>query len=197
MLKSVSRLAIPLHKTRDSLHIIKSLLAVHSGEKIKNIYYNAHSDRPTSDATLAKWAPCFCKHCRADAEPCKHAWPRDIWSRNGGTSVVTSSQLTPHRSRSPPLSQKQTSNNISEDQYSPKSRNCFMERGEGENFEKCSMCCGALATAAFFMINRTNFIVALWGPESTQKQVPKLSYSKPLKVFSCCSMKTREAAAEM
>lgn len=69
MLTSVSRLEIPLHKTRDSLHIIKSLLAVHSGEKIKNIYYNAHSDRPTSDATLAKMSTMFLQtlqsRCRA------------------------------------------------------------------------------------------------------------------------------------
>lgn len=35
-----------------------------------------------------------------------------------------------------------------------------MESGEGENLEKCSICLGALARAAFFMINLTNFIVA-------------------------------------
>lgn len=35
-----------------------------------------------------------------------------------------------------------------------------MESGEGENLEKCSMCLGALARAAFFMINLTNFMVA-------------------------------------
>lgn len=46
------------------------------------------------------------------------------------------------------------------DQYSPKSRNCFMESGEGENLEKCSICLGALARAAFFMINLTNFMIA-------------------------------------
>lgn len=44
--------------------------------------------------------------------------------------------------------------------YSPKSRNCFMERGEGENLEKCSICLGTLANAAFFIINLTNFIFA-------------------------------------
>lgn len=43
-------------------------------------------------------------------------------------------------------------------EHSPKSKNCFMESGEGENFEKCSMCWGALANAAFFIINLTNFI---------------------------------------
>lgn len=51
-------------------------------------------------------------------------------------------------------------------QYSPKSRNCFMERGDGENFEKCSMCLGTLANAAFFMINLTNFIVDAERPGS-------------------------------
>lgn len=35
-----------------------------------------------------------------------------------------------------------------------------MESGDGENLEKCSMCLGALARAALFMINLTNFIVA-------------------------------------
>lgn len=50
--------------------------------------------------------------------------------------------------------------------YSPKSRNCFMERGDGENFEKCSMCLGTLANAAFFMINLTNFIVDAERPGS-------------------------------
>lgn len=35
-----------------------------------------------------------------------------------------------------------------------------MESGEGENFEKCSICLGALARAAFFMINLTNFMIA-------------------------------------
>lgn len=44
--------------------------------------------------------------------------------------------------------------------HSPKSMNCFMESGEGENLEKCSMCLGTLASAAFFMIKRTNFMVA-------------------------------------
>lgn len=52
------------------------------------------------------------------------------------------------------------------DRYSPKSRNCFMERGDGENFEKCSMCFGTLANTAFFMINLTNFIVDAEGPGS-------------------------------
>ena len=33
-----------------------------------------------------------------------------------------------------------------------------MESGEGENLEKCSMCLGTLARAAFFMMNRTSFI---------------------------------------
>lgn len=36
-----------------------------------------------------------------------------------------------------------------------------MESGEGENFEKCSMCLGTLAKAAFFIINLTNFIIAV------------------------------------
>lgn len=44
----------------------------------------------------------------------------------------------------------------------PKSINCFIERGDGENFEKCSMCLGTLASAAFFIINLTNFIVKWW-----------------------------------
>lgn len=35
-----------------------------------------------------------------------------------------------------------------------------MESGEGENLEKCSICLGALARAAFFMINLTNFMIA-------------------------------------
>lgn len=47
------------------------------------------------------------------------------------------------------------------DRYSPKSRNCFMDSGEGENLEKCSMCLGTLANAAFFIINLTNFIIAV------------------------------------
>jgi len=34
-----------------------------------------------------------------------------------------------------------------------------MESGEGENLEKCSMCLGTLANAAFFMMNLTNFII--------------------------------------
>lgn len=43
--------------------------------------------------------------------------------------------------------------------YLPKSMNCFIEIGEGENFEKCSTCFGTFANAAFFMTNLTNFIV--------------------------------------
>lgn len=35
-----------------------------------------------------------------------------------------------------------------------------MESGDGENLEKCSMCLGTLARAAFFMMNRTNFMTA-------------------------------------
>ncbi len=47
-----------------------------------------------------------------------------------------------------------------------------MESGEGENFEKCSICLGTLAKAAFFIINRTNFIIAAgsfgsWPPRPT------------------------------
>lgn len=41
-----------------------------------------------------------------------------------------------------------------------------MERGDGENFEKCSMCLGTLANAAFFMMNLTNFIVDAERPGS-------------------------------
>jgi len=41
----------------------------------------------------------------------------------------------------------------------PKSRNCFMDNGEGENLEKWSMCLGTLVKAAFFIIKRTNFIL--------------------------------------
>lgn len=59
------------------------------------------------------------------------------------------------------------------DHYSPKSRNCFMESGEGENLEKCSICLGALARAAFFMINLTNFIVA---PVSCGSRWPSLPH---------------------
>lgn len=61
------------------------------------------------------------------------------------------------------------------DQYSPKSRNCFMESGEGENLEKCSICLGALARAAFFMINLTNFIVAPVSCESPWPNLPHVS----------------------
>lgn len=48
-----------------------------------------------------------------------------------------------------------------------------MESGEGENLEKCSMCLGALAKAAFFMINLTNFIVA---PASCGSRWPNLPH---------------------
>ena len=41
-----------------------------------------------------------------------------------------------------------------------------MESGEGENLEKCSMCLGTLARAAFFMMNRTNFMVSGYSPGS-------------------------------
>lgn len=61
------------------------------------------------------------------------------------------------------------------DQYSPKSRNCFMESGEGENLEKCSICLGALARAAFFMINLTNFIVAPVSCGSRWRNLPHVS----------------------
>lgn len=44
-----------------------------------------------------------------------------------------------------------------------------MERGDGENFEKCSMCLGTLANAAFFMINLTNFIVGAARPGSGER----------------------------
>ena len=37
--------------------------------------------------------------------------------------------------------------------------NCFIEIGDGENLEKCSICFGTFANAAFFIINLTNFIV--------------------------------------
>lgn len=40
-----------------------------------------------------------------------------------------------------------------------------MESGEGENLEKCSICLGTLAKAAFFMMNLTNFIIAVAAPE--------------------------------
>lgn len=52
--------------------------------------------------------------------------------------------------------------------YSPKSRNCFIESGEGENLEKCSICLGTLANAAFFIINLTNFIVDAFSPSLGQ-----------------------------
>ena len=45
--------------------------------------------------------------------------------------------------------------------HSPKSRNCFMDRGEGENLEKWSTCLGTLASAAVFIRERTNFILLL------------------------------------
>lgn len=57
-----------------------------------------------------------------------------------------------------PGSSKMYTNKITT-HYSPKSRNCFIDRGDGENFEKCSMCLGTLAKAEFFIINLTNFIV--------------------------------------
>lgn len=43
--------------------------------------------------------------------------------------------------------------------YSPKSKNCFIDKGDGENFEKWSICFGTLAKAAFFIRNLTNFIM--------------------------------------
>lgn len=44
-----------------------------------------------------------------------------------------------------------------------------MESGDGENLEKCSMCLGTLANAAFFMINLTNFIVDEQRPGSGER----------------------------
>lgn len=70
----------------------------------------------------------------------------------------------PHTTSSNLLDQKTSF--LNGDRYSPKSRNCFMESGEGENLEKCSMCLGTLAKAAFFMMNLTNFIIAVEGPGS-------------------------------
>lgn len=55
---------------------------------------------------------------------------------------------------------KQNNNKNTHD--SPKSRNCFIDRGDGENFEKWSMCLGTLAKAEFFVISLTNFIAKYW-----------------------------------
>jgi len=60
---------------------------------------------------------------------------------------------------------KNTNDVFSQALMDPKSRNCFMESGEGENLEKCSICLGTLASAAFFIINLTNFIVAVLDPK--------------------------------
>lgn len=54
-----------------------------------------------------------------------------------------------------------------------------MESGEGENLEKCSICLGTLAKAAFFMMNLTNFITAV--VESLGSSVPP---QRP--VTRCC-----------
>ena len=42
--------------------------------------------------------------------------------------------------------------------HSPKSKNCFIDRGDGENLEKWSMCLGTLARAAALTTERTSFI---------------------------------------
>lgn len=77
--------------------------------------------------------------------------------------------------------------NLHADQYIPKSRNCFMERGEGENLEKCSICLGTLAKAAFFIMNLTNFIIADEG--SLLLCVQNLRLTKP----ASREINTREA----
>lgn len=58
---------------------------------------------------------------------------------------------------------------------SPKSKNCFIDKGDGENLEKWSMCLGTLASAAVFIRDCTNFslLVILKRPvksNSTQEQ---------------------------
>lgn len=73
-----------------------------------------------------------------------------------------------------------------------------MESGEGENLEKCSMCLGTLAKAAFLIINLTNFIIAaesrgsrVWPPH------PMLGYPPPEpNLLSGRRVTTGEATAE-
>ena len=82
-----------------------------------------------------------------------------------------------------------TVTHLKADQYSPKSRNCFMESGEGENLEKCSICFGTLAKAAFFIINLTNFIIAELSGSCVWPQRPMLwccSASICPNLLSCC-----------
>ena len=60
-----------------------------------------------------------------------------------------------------------------------------MESGEGENLEKCSMCFGTLAKAAFFIINLTNFIIAeavgllCWSSTSDATMLLRFYLSEP------------------
>lgn len=48
--------------------------------------------------------------------------------------------------------------NTSLQRHLPKSMNCFMDRGEGENLENLSTCLGIPATEPFFSKNWANFI---------------------------------------
>lgn len=65
--------------------------------------------------------------------------------------------------------------------YLPKSINCFIDRGDGENLENLSTCLGIPATKLFFNKSWANFIFPpLWRPQLYQKQ-------KALSFFSAVS----------
>lgn len=135
-----------------------------------------------SDATLCRMNTMLL-HAnlhRADGATRFNKYALDILSQLFSSFVVSlqSSDSLFHMTN--PLSLHRILPHLNADRYSPKSRNCFMESGEGENLEKCSMCLGTLAKAAFFMMNLTNFIIASGQSQlcsSGHTPCPMLGYS--------------------
>lgn len=62
---------------------------------------------------------------------------------------------------------------------SPKSRNCFMDSGDGENLEKRSTCFGIPRTEPFFHRNWPNFIFCPPHPPSNCYRGSRLSPTRP------------------
>lgn len=124
--------------------------------------------------------PDLMQHCTVTAVQPDLRGPDGIHSKHtpNGSSVsimvkqppvyTTSSSATPHFTH------------LTVDRHSPKSRNCFMESGDGENLEKCSICLGTLARTAFFMMNRTNFMVTCGGSGPGARWTPRLRLAEPV-----------------
>lgn len=78
---------------------------------------------------------------------------------------------------------------------SPKSRNCFMDKGEGQNFEKRSTCLGDAKTEPFFIRNWVNFIFAAYSPNFPSLRLPlNATHSCPLPPRASSTMQAAKAS---